>query len=556
MNRPGMKLPVALAVGAIASVAVGCGSSSSGSSSTGGGASGISAAESWVTTTPKATGQLDSVKWGLPYGEPSTLDYTRAAAYSDNQVLSSICEGLLRTKPDLTTEPSLAESVQHPNPTTYIYKLRPGVKFSDGKPMTAQDAAYSLNRNLDPKNGSFWADWYANVRSIVATGPLTVEVKLTKPDVTFNEFMATAAGTVVEKTYTQQQGSKFGTAQGGVMCTGPFKLTNWTPGKSITVVRNPNYWDTAHMAKTAKIEFDFLKDPSALNAALESGEIDGAYDAPLSTASSSAGTLYNGRSTQFVGNNYTARPGPVQDVRIRTALSLVINRAAIAKTIFKGSAIGMFSFFTPATWSYARDTFAAQVAKDPSPDTVNLEKAKSLVNDYVKDHGPVRALKVLVSADDPSQVQLATYMQSQAKQVGIPVEVDALPANEAVAAQFDKKLLNHYDMAVGTGYVDVADPLVQVIWQLLPNGAFNGNNYQNPTVTRLINTARQTSDPQARAELLGKIADIGYRRDQAEMMIANLSERLFLGKRVTGVPASLPGYLYYPWSRDLGAAGG
>ncbi len=551
MNLLSRRLVAALVVVALASTAIACGGSGTSSSSDSGGG-GIAEAQSWATTTPEATGDLDTVKWGLPYGEPSTLDYTQAAAPSESQVLSSVCEGLLRTTPELTTEPSLAESVDHPNSTTYIYNLRKGVVFSDGNPLTAEDAAYSLNRNLDPSSGSFWSDWYANVDEIVATGPLTLKVTLSKPDVLFNEFMATAAGTVVERASVEDQGSDYGTPQGDLACTGPFTLADWTPGKSITLERNDNYWDTDHLAKTATIEFEFLTDSTALATALESGEIDGAYDAPLSLTTSDAGTVYLGRSTQFVANNYTAKPGPIQDARIRQALSLVVDRDAIAKTIFKDSAIGMFSFYTPATWSYAKDIFAEQVAKLPSPDTVDLDQAKALVDDY----GEVPELTLMVSSDDASQVQLATYVASQAKKVGIPIKVVGLPANQAVAAAFDPKLLNQYDMSIGTGYVDIADPLVQVIWQLTPEGAFNGNEYDNPKVTALIDKARQTSDGDARANLLGKVADLGYEKDQASMMIANLAERLYLGKRVTGVPASLPGFLYYPWSRDLGAAGG
>lgn len=555
MKRAIKGLVAALLVVALGVLALGCGSDDSDS----GGAvdvdSAVEVAESWATTTPEASGELDSVTWGLPYGEPSTLDYLQAAAYSDNAVLSSVCEGLLRTAPDLTVEPSLAEEVENPDPTTYVYKLREGVTFSNGDPLTAEDAAYSLNRNLDPKSGTFWADWYVNVKKIVATDDLTVEVTLKQPDETFNKFMGTAAGTVVQKKFVEQQGDDFGGPKGGLMCTGPFVLTDWTPGQSITVERNEDYWDSDNLAKVQEITFEFVTDPSALTAGLESGEIDGAYDVPLTLESSDAGTVYLGQSTQFVASPFTPRPGPVQDVRIREALSLVIDRSAVADTIYKDSAVGLFSYYMPATWTYSRDIFAAQLEALPSPDTVDVEAAQALVDEYVAEEGEVRELKLQISADDPSSRQLATYIESEAEKIGIPIKVVSLPSNQAIAVAFDPELKKQYDIIVGTGYIDIGDPLAWVIWGLTPDGAFNDFGYDNPEVTELIEQARQTDDDDERADLLGQIQDIAYGEDYISIFLVNLAERLYLGNRVTGVPASLPSYLYYPWSRDLGAAG-
>ncbi len=549
-------IAVAFAVVALGAVAVGCGSSDSDSDSgDDGAASGVATAQSWETTTPEATGELDTVSWGLPYGEPATLDYLQAAAYSENTVLSSVCEGLLRTKPDMTVEPSLAESVETPNETTYIYKLREGVEFSDGKPLTADDAVFSLNRNLDPKSGTFWADWYANVKSITATDDLTVQVKLTQPDVAFNKFMATAGGTIVEQAFVEEQGDKFGSSDGGLMCTGPFVLKNWTPGDSITVERNENYWDTENLAKTKEIKFEFVTDGSALTSALESGELDGAYEVPLSMESSDAGTLYLGQSTQFIANSFTTRPGPVQDVRIREALSLALDRDAIAQSIFKDSAIGSFSYYSPATWTYAESIFEDQWDSLPSPDSVDLDKAESLVQEYVGEKGDVRELKLEFSADDASVRQLATYIQSQAEKVGIPVKSVPLPSNQSLAVAFDPELKKEYDMLMGTGYLDIGDPIAWAIWGLTPGGAFNDNEYDNPKVTKLVDEARQTTDGDARAELLGQIQEIAYTEDYAGLMLTVLAERLYLGNRVSGVPVSMPAYFYYPWSRDLGASG-
>jgi ABC-type transport system substrate-binding protein len=90
---------------------------------------------------------------------------------------------------------------------------------------------------------------------------------------------------------------------------------------------------------------------------------------------------------------------------------------------------------------------------------------------------------------------------------------------------------------------------------LTPDGLFNDRGYSNPLVTKLTEQARGTDDPQERAELLNRIAAQAYGEDYAQVSMVNFAERLFLNDRVTGVPVSLPSYLYYPWARDLGAAG-
>ncbi len=355
-----------------------CGGSS-GSSDSSNSTSSSSPAEEWVTSTPPGSGTLDSITWDLPYGEPATLDYLQSEAASENTVLANLCESLLHLGPEMTYEPGLAESWESPNSTTWIYDLRPGLKFSDGKPVTTEDVIYSLERNRDPELGSFWEPWYENVKSIKATGKNQVTVKLTKPDVLFNQFLATAGGAVVEKAYVEQKGKKYGTSEGGVMCVGPYKLADWTPGKDITIKANPAYWNKEETPKVDQIEFRFVTNNQTITDGLVSGEIDGAYEVPLtswpSLASSSSGSGYLGRSTGFAEVNFTEKEGPDQNVDFRRALSLSLDKEAIAKTIYHGAAEPINSEFFPATWGYAADVYKKGYEALPGT-TPDLEKAE------------------------------------------------------------------------------------------------------------------------------------------------------------------------------------
>src|SRR5688500_9027231 len=113
--------------------------------------------EELAATTAPATGELDSVTWNLPFGEPASLDPIKAFNYPENTVVANLCEGLMVMEPDYTITPSLAESVENIDGKTYVYTLRDDVTFWNGNPMTAEDVAFSLRRHLDAEEGSYWA---------------------------------------------------------------------------------------------------------------------------------------------------------------------------------------------------------------------------------------------------------------------------------------------------------------------------------------------------------------------------------------------------------------
>ncbi|WP_406511687.1 ABC transporter substrate-binding protein [Streptomyces sp. NBC_00161] len=244
--------------------------------------------------TPAATGGLDSFTWAL-YAEPPTLDYISAFDYPQNTIVSNVCGSLMRWTPQLTVAPGLAEKATNPDPTTWVYDLRPGVHFHDGGVLSADDVVFSLGRQLDPAGGSAWNSNFANVEAITKTGPLQVTVKLKQPDAQFPQYMATAAGVVASKSGVEKAGQDYGTS-GSLDCTGPFKLGTWNKGQSIELQRFDGYWGAK--AKSAKVVFSFLTDPSARTNALLNGEADGGYLIPTESydrlSKRGVGALYSG----------------------------------------------------------------------------------------------------------------------------------------------------------------------------------------------------------------------------------------------------------------------
>lgn len=280
-----------------------------------------------VLTAP-AKGPLDMVTWNVSEGEPQTIDPFLSADTTPNTMNSNMCENLLSQTPQFTIKPNLARSVSNPDPTHWVYDLRSDVKFWDGHPMTAEDVAWSLNHNLTDQT-TFYHYLYANVEDIKVTGPHQVTVHLKSPDYLFNDELASYAGVVVEKDFYTKHGAKVGTPAVGVMCTGPYEFQSWQQGQSIIVTKNPNYWNKDLQPKVKKIEFTFITDGSSLIAALQSGQVDGAYDVPASgiqqLASSPIGKLTVGPSPYNLTYFFANPKGPMANVDMRRALQSAVD---------------------------------------------------------------------------------------------------------------------------------------------------------------------------------------------------------------------------------------
>ena len=140
-------------------------------------------------------------------------------------MLSNVCESLLRLNPDFSLSPGLAESFAHPTPTTWVYKIRDGVTFHDGTPLTADDVVASMNRHLDPAVGSSWFSVYQNVKSIEKTGDHgghrhDDQARLAVQPAHGRRRRASSS----RPRPSQAKGADYGNSTGGVNCTGPFEL--------------------------------------------------------------------------------------------------------------------------------------------------------------------------------------------------------------------------------------------------------------------------------------------------------------------------------------------
>ncbi|OPC76565.1 peptide ABC transporter substrate-binding protein [Embleya scabrispora] len=499
--------------------------------------------------TPPAKGDIDKFGWAL-YAEPLTLDWIQAFDYPQNTVLSNVCESLMRWTPDLKVQPGLAQKASNPDPNTWVYDLRQGVKFHNGETMTADDVVFSFGRQMNPDLAASWAESFENVDAVTATGPLQVTVKLKKPDSLFPQLMATAAGVVANRRGVEAHGKDYG-VEGSLECTGPYRLARWAKGQSVDLERFNGYWGTKPKAKT--VEFKFLTDPSARTNAMLSGEVDGGFLIPTESyqrlRAGGVGTLYAGEGLSTVNVNVTSMKGALGDVRVRRALSMALDRSGFVKTALAGNGTVTNSITPKASWTGSSPQVPADAFDKLPPSAQDIDGAKKLIEE-----AGAKGKKVVVATSPIGQdvSLLATAIQDAGTRIGLDVELETI-APDAFSALFtDPAAREGIDMFPETYYLSVTDP-VDLLRNFRTGGYQNHAGYSNPEYDALVEQITATYDPQQRIALEAKLQKMAA--DQVLWMpVAEWPSTVFLNKRITGAPTTIA-YMYYPWAADVGAAG-
>jgi peptide/nickel transport system substrate-binding protein len=502
--------------------------------------------------SPPAKGQIDGFTWALPF-EATSLDPIKSWAPPENTILANLCESVLKLTPELKPEPGLASNIDTSDPTKVVLTVRGGVTFWDGSPMTAEDVAFSLSRNLEPKLGGYFAPFWRNVGSVAATGPSEVTITLKRPDVLFWKTLAMAGGAVSNKAYVEQQGKTYGTPKGGLMCTGPFKLGSWRPGQSVVLTRYDRYWDPDLRPKAGRVELRAVADQAALASALVTGEIDGTFNTPVAAFDrlerSGTGTLYRGEST--LAQMLVPRlDGPLGDVRIRKALSMALDRSVISEQVWGGAASPLSSIAPEATWGYARDVFAKAYDELGIKPTADLEAAKALVREA---GATTETITVWSSAENRPAVTTVNYVADVGRKLGLDMKVETVPLQVYSTWAYDPRARARTGLFHTTWWTDVAEPL-EALWPLVePKGLSNYYGYSNPAAVQPLVKAFAEADDTARAKLVAEAQRVMFGEDMMWIPLTNVATLTWMNKRITGGPVGVPAAYYTPWAAYVGA---
>ncbi|KPI21923.1 ABC-type transporter, periplasmic subunit [Actinobacteria bacterium OK074] len=339
--------------------------------------------------------------------EPTSLDIaSTAGAALDQILLDNIYQGLLTRDENNRIEPSLATSYKASSDgLTYTFHLAKNATFHDGTKVTAADAVWSLRQVTAAGSTNPDAAALSSVESVSAADAHTVVVKLEHRDTGFTWGLTGRAGIVFEK------GTDFSSLAGKENGTGPFKLSGWKRGSSITFVRDDAYWGTK--AKVAKVVFHYIKDASAANNAQRTGQTDietGAQADLLQPFSDTTKyTVLRGDTTDKFTLAFNNDSGPTKDIRVRRALREAIDNAGLIKTL--GGAAKQVGGPIPAT-----DPGYADLT---SVDAYDPDDAKKLL----KQAGYGDGLKLTVKIPNIYQTEIGDYLASELKQVGVQLTV-------------------------------------------------------------------------------------------------------------------------------------
>jgi peptide/nickel transport system substrate-binding protein len=370
-------------------------------------------------TRGKAGGRIRVGLTPIPKGNLDPWTYQETAALQMGGIAG---EFLNRNRPNLTLQPELAVSWK-PNATgsVWTYKLRQGVKFANGKPMTADDVVATYHRLLtDPTSQA--ASAFSGVLSDAGVKKIddyTVQFKLDTPTASFPYLTSstTYQAIILPKDY---QGPFESTPQ----TTGAFNLVSYTPGVSAKYDRNPNWWGGSAPLDGVDVT---LGEQTALNNALTSGQLD-LLNGIVYFDSRSLFTNKNIQIFSARGATHREIPmrvdqagSPLKDPRVRRAIALTLNRPQIVKTLFNGKAdLGNDSPFAPV---YPSTAVVPQRHQD-------IRLAKELIAAAGYSKGFKTKLVTYQTAELPS---LAQIVQQGAKSIGGKIDIKILTGTQYYA---------------------------------------------------------------------------------------------------------------------------
>lgn len=500
--------------------------------------------------TAAPSGELDQVTWAT-YAEPFSLDYAYAFDYADNQVLSNVCESLLRLEPDMTVSPGLATKWENKTPTTWVFTIREGVKFHDGSEMTADDVVASMKRHIDPAVGSFWFSVYQNVDKIEKTGANEVTVTTKIPDALFGESMSGAAGVIDSAKTFEALGSDYGNAKGGVNCSGPFELDKWQNGEKISLTRFDDYWDKDLAAKTKKLDFVIMTDPVARINAMKSGEVDGGWMVPANAIdelnSSGIGKVHFGLNTAMQFLVVSDLEGPLGNEEVRKALLMAIDREGLVQAAAQGYGKASNSFTTESVWGQADEATRKAAFENLKEYPYDLDAATKIIEEQgVK--GKEITITTAPIGNDFAVIAQATA--AAAESIGLKATINTVTPNAYTALFSDPEARKGTDLYYTSWYLSVGDPLE--MFSILRTDDFS--NYGNWSVAdydKSTNEALSTMDPQERYAAAVKSQEIT--NDQLPWLpLYESPNYLWMNDKITGPSPSI-NFMYYPWGAEIGA---
>ncbi len=521
--------------------------------------------------------------WGT-FGNPVSLDSMNTTDGISFRVITQGCEGLLRfDKGSTNTLPNLATSWEiSEDGLTWVFQLRDDVTFHDGTPFNAEAVAWNFNRwgNTDhPEHFEefifTYYEWFYGgydeqsvIESVMATGEFEVTFTLREANGVFLTNMAPTMTSLHSPTAVREHGTAYGDPEVGYVCTGPFRFVEWLPDQRVVLEHNEDYWRDVD-GNLDRVVFQVIPDNAARFAALRAGQIDGTEQINVedldSIAMDDSLALQMRPPLNILYLAFNFRVVELQDVRVRRAISMAIDREAIVEAFYPPGAVVAKTQVPPSLWgfnddipfeTYDPDAARALLAEAGYPDgfssmtIVGVDDEGNVTDEMIEERPFTLWYQPVVRPYNPDGQAIGEAMASYLADIGIEATLETRDWGEYLQLGREGALYGLYQLGwsadtpdpdnfTGTFFINTDTPLARTGW------------YQNVELDALLKGARGMSSQEARAPLYQDADQMLY-EDAARLWIAHTGVPLGFRSCIEGYYANPMAEYYHTVNNNCG----
>ena len=490
-----------------------------------------------------STGPLTGGELRLAAQSPEALDPILSNNYWESEIALQLFDGLVRFDANLNTVAALAQDWKvSPDGKTYVFTLRPGVRFHHGRAITAEDFVYSLTRLLDPKWKSNDAQYYVHilgaadfqagrspaVSGLQALNSSTIKIVLAEPYAPFLRLLAQQPASVVPKELVEDRQHPFGQSPVG---TGAFRLERWTPGTEILLATNPVYYSgRPHLERVRITTLPALNARESFQLFVD-GKLDVSFVPPeqASLAQSEPKWVFINRPVlrvMYLGMNVLDHL--LRDPSVRRAVASAINKTELFGTDLDHAVIhGLLP--------------ASLLGSSPGgySDPYDPQSARDLLKRQHKD-GP--RIQLWHAQASQNRTALLQRIASQLESVGFSVEIKNL---SSMAELLNKIYARKTQLFLLGEQLDYPDPDALLNRLFRSTSPANPFGYSNAKVDALLLDAQRALDDNTRAELY-RLAESTIMRDYPALPLSVVRYSIACLAKVQGLQVTALGFQYLP----------
>lgn len=432
--------------------------------------------------------------------EPPNLDLSKSTDVVSGRILNNVMEGLLRFDPDQKAQPAMARSLPtiSKDQLTYTFHLR-DAKWSDGKPVRAQDFVYSWKRTLNPKTRSEYAFILYPIKNaeaynmgkatadevgIKALNNQTLQITLRAPTPYFTDLTAFGTFQPLRQDIVEKYGDEFSKKPETMVYNGPFLLTDWKHDASLTMKKNPHYWDHEKV-RLKTVEVKIIKEAASSVNLYHTNQLD------FTLLSQEFADLYKGKPDYTVIQQLSSRYmeyNQTQDFfknkKIRQAIEYAIDKQMMVDNVLRDGSTPAGGLIPPTIKANEQKTFREL---SPMKAKYDPKKAKQLYQDGLKELGLTKQPNVfeMVGDDTDQSKKLMAYIKEQLRiHLRMEVKVTAVPFKQ----RLDRGKKQQFDLLMSSWNGDYNDP--QTFTELfLSDSPFNRGKWSNQAYDQLVKKA-------------------------------------------------------------------